>query len=594
VVTRIVKGGVVGALSWVFSALVPPAGLLAKGWTVITLVRDVYECTAGCNTDPSTHCCTQDKTDPTIHPLTGDPACLLRKCHNSEWDPLPEHLPCGGQDTRCVAAGGCRPCSLSSTQASSAGGQSICAVAAAGGAAASCGGDRIRVARDPNAKYGPEGDLIPGQLISYTITYENEGAGRAYGVYITDQLDEDLDVGTLTIQGTGTYQASSRMIVWDVGELGPKGALDSKGQVSFTIRLKTLLPGGTAITNEAVVYFPNVPEKTPTGMVVNTVQPVAAVPQNVETPYGQPVAITLVGHDVGGASLTYTVTVPPLHGELGGVAPTLTYTPATNFSGGDRLTFQVSNGVSDSRPADVLITVQPSASDTIAPTVTWVEPANGATDIPVATLPFASDATSSLYRPGVAIVFSETMSRTTVNTDTLQLVSGGGAVPITVTYDSALNMATVYPQEALQSDTTYTITVTTGAQDQAGNGLATVHQWSFRTRVYPAPSAPAAAASRTGSDVVISWQHAAANASYKVWRSTTPYFTPGAGGSTVIASGLTPSPNCTRSSDTISCTDPGALAGVGSYFYLVQALNPAGAVTSDYRGGFTFALQPGQ
>jgi hypothetical protein len=75
------------------------------------------------------------------------------------------------------------------------------------------------------------------------------------------------------------------------------------------------------------------------------------------------------------------------------------------------------------------------------------------------------------------------MSRTTVNTGTLRLAADGDrSVPITTTYDSSLNMATVYPQEALLPSTAYTVTVTTGAQDQAGNGLATAYQWSFRTQ----------------------------------------------------------------------------------------------------------------
>ena len=38
-----------------------------------------------------------------------------------------------------------------------------------------------------------------GQKLNYKVEYENEGGGTAYGVYVTDVLDEDLDDSTLEI-----------------------------------------------------------------------------------------------------------------------------------------------------------------------------------------------------------------------------------------------------------------------------------------------------------------------------------------------------------------------------------------------------------
>ncbi len=88
-----------------------------------------------------------------------------------------------------------------------------------------------------------------------------------------------------------------------------------------------------------------VPEETPINPVVNVVQSVSAMPQTVRTGAMQPVTVTLEGHDVGGAPLTYTIVDPPLNGELLGVAPTLVYSPAANFTGLDLFTFKVSNGI---------------------------------------------------------------------------------------------------------------------------------------------------------------------------------------------------------------------------------------------------------
>jgi hypothetical protein len=78
-------------------------------------------------------------------------------------------------------------------------------------------------------------------------------------------------------------------------------------------------------------------------------------------------AITLTGSDVENSPLTYTVVTGPTNGALSGTAPNLTYTPNTNFFGGDSFTFKVNDGTVDSTTATVGITVT-SVNDT--PTVT--------------------------------------------------------------------------------------------------------------------------------------------------------------------------------------------------------------------------------
>ena len=58
--------------------------------------------------------------------------------------------------------------------------------------------------------------------------------------------------------------------------------------------------------------------------------------------------IMLTGSDPDSDALTYTVVVQPAHGSLSGTAPSLTYTPNTDYSGADSFTFKVT----DSRGAD--------------------------------------------------------------------------------------------------------------------------------------------------------------------------------------------------------------------------------------------------
>jgi hypothetical protein len=88
-------------------------------------------------------------------------------------------------------------------------------------------------------------------------------------------------------------------------------------------------------------------------------QPPTADPQSVSTAEDTPLPITLTGSDPDGDPLSYVVVDLPSHGTLSGVAPALTYTPNLNFYGPDSFTFKVNDGMLDSDPATISITVNP-------------------------------------------------------------------------------------------------------------------------------------------------------------------------------------------------------------------------------------------
>jgi len=137
----------------------------------------------------------------------------------------------------------------------------------------------IAVARDPNIKYGPEGCALPGQKLDYRLEFENVGEGIAFGVYFTDRLDEDLDDSTLQIGPVfsteddseiappGDYNPQTRAITWLVGEVGPHEG----GYANLSVNVRGDAPEGTEIINFATVYFPSVPEVTPTNAIVSVV-----------------------------------------------------------------------------------------------------------------------------------------------------------------------------------------------------------------------------------------------------------------------------------------------------------------------------------
>ena len=166
-------------------------------------------------------------------------------------------------------------------------------------------------------------------------------------------LPPALDESTLQIGGNGVYFPGSRTLLWQIGELGP-GAGDS---VTYTVKVPTSAISGTVMVAEATVYFPSVPETTPTNPVVTLVQDVIAYGQQVLMDYETPVTITLDAYSVTGNPLAYEIRNDPLNGSLTGTAPSLTYLPAPGFEGMDGLQFVVSDGVNTSLPAMVTLIV---------------------------------------------------------------------------------------------------------------------------------------------------------------------------------------------------------------------------------------------
>jgi len=84
-----------------------------------------------------------------------------------------------------------------------------------------------------------------------------------------------------------------------------------------------------------------------------------AVAQTISAAEDAAATITLAGTDADEDPLTYSVVTAPTKGTLSGTAPNLTYTPSTNYSGGDSFTFRVNDGEANSPTATVSITVTP-------------------------------------------------------------------------------------------------------------------------------------------------------------------------------------------------------------------------------------------
>jgi hypothetical protein len=166
---------------------------------------------------------------------------------------------------------------------------------------------------------------------------------------------------------------------------------------------------------------------------------------------------------------TFTVTGPggiAVNGAVTYSGLVATFTPATILANSTVYTATITTGAQD-------LAGQPLVSNyvwtfttiTPAPAVTAVVPANAATSVPIAQV--------------LSATFSEAMNPSTLNAATFTVTVGGVTVPGAISYSGLV--ATFTPTASLAYSTTYTATITTGAEDLAGQPLAANYVWTFTT-----------------------------------------------------------------------------------------------------------------
>jgi Ice-binding-like/Bacterial Ig-like domain len=163
---------------------------------------------------------------------------------------------------------------------------------------------------------------------------------------------------------------------------------------------------------------------------------------------------------------------------------TATFTPTASLAASSLYTATITTGATDPGGNPLAANFMWSFT-TGLPTVISTVPATGATAVPVNTL--------------VSATFTEPMNAATLNGATFTL-TGPGATPVAGVVTYAGSTATFTPTLVLAGSTLFTATITTGAKDPAGAGLAANFVWTFTTAppptvvsTVPANAAPAVA-----------------------------------------------------------------------------------------------------
>jgi hypothetical protein len=159
-----------------------------------------------------------------------------------------------------------------------------------------------------------------------------------------------------------------------------------------------------------------------------------------------------------------TVLVPVSYSFTGAM---VSFTPTAGLLPNTVYTATITTGAQN--PAGVGLTANYVWSFTtgasVAPSVILVDPLNGAIGVPLNKV--------------VTATFSEVMNPATLNNSTFTLMNGTIAVPGSFGFTGATMSFT--PNAGLLANTTYTATITTGAQNPAGVGIASNYVWSFTT-----------------------------------------------------------------------------------------------------------------
>jgi hypothetical protein len=282
--------------------------------------------------------------------------------------------------------------------------------------------------------------------------------------------------GGTAVASTVTYNATTR-----TATLTPGGALASGTNYTVSVSAAVKDAQGNAIVPTTFSFTVGditaptvtavVPAADATGVALNT---------TVSATFSEPMDPTTINTTTftlrptaGGANITGTVA-------YNAATNTATFTPSATLANGTSYTATVTTGARDTagNPLGAARTWAFTTIDTVAPTVSSVVPAAGATAIPVNTT--------------VQVTFSEPMDVTTITNVNILLrnVGTNALVPATVTYNGTTRVATLTPTGPLSNSTQYRVEVTTGVKDASGNALAAQFNSLFTTAAAPDTTAP--------------------------------------------------------------------------------------------------------
>lgn len=293
---------------------------------------------------------------------------------------------------------------------------------------------------------------------------------------ITATFSEEMDSSTITtatftlmqgtsfVSGTVTYTGTIAAFV-PSGNLAPNTLYTA----TITTMAKSLMGRGLAVNYVWSFTTGIAPAITPPS--VSLTDPINAA---TGIPINQKIAVTYsVAMDAATiTSSTFTLRqgTIPVPGFVSYSGITGIFAPTSNLSPNTAYSVTITTGSKD-LAGNALVNnyvwsfTTGSSAIVTAPIVSSTDPINAASGIPI--------------NQKIAATFSNTMDATTITTSTFNLAQGTTSVSGFVSYSGAT--AIFAPASNLAPNTEYTVTITTGAKNLAGNAIANNYIWNFTT-----------------------------------------------------------------------------------------------------------------
>ncbi len=293
---------------------------------------------------------------------------------------------------------------------------------------------------------------------------------------ITATFSEAMDSSTITsasftlMQGT-SFVSGTVSYTGTIATFSPTSYLDANTPYIATITTMAKNPAGIALAKNFVWIFTTGAAVAITPPSVTYTDPVNAA---TGVPINQKIAATF-SVEMDASTITTstfnlllgTTSVP---GFVSYSGTTALFAPASNLSPNTSYTATMTNSVKDlagnKMTSNYVWSFTTGATAVITPpVVTATDPANNETGVGI--------------NQKIIATFSKTMDATTITASTFTLKQGTTSVSGFVSYSGTT--AIFAPASNLASNTIYTVTITTGAKDLAGNALASSYEWKFTT-----------------------------------------------------------------------------------------------------------------
>jgi len=330
----------------------------------------------------------------------------------------------------------------------------------------------------------------PPAIISTVPT--NAATGVPVGQVLSATFNEAMKCSTLAspaatflVTGPGTTPVAGTVnCVGAIATFTPAASLAVNTVYTATIGAAAQSLAGTPLGANYVWTFRTVPAPTPP-TVISTVPANLATSVPINQALSATFSVAMSSATINPTTFTLKVTGgAPVTGLVTFVAAgsVATFTPSASLQFNTNYTATITVGATDLEGTALATNyvwtfTTASAPIVIPPAVTSTIPVNTAPDVPTNQI--------------VNAIFSKAMNAATINGETFQLTGPGTtAVSGLVAYAAVSKTLTFTPKDALAPNTLFTGTITTGAQDLAGDALASNYVWTFTTGATAATTAP--------------------------------------------------------------------------------------------------------